>query len=99
MRKNECFIPRLKIFRKSSIVFLLLAMLSLSITGCGSSKTAVTSSDDPSLRCKEIKDFSKQEVSKLWPEILRFENPHTYYVDLSSKLWNLKQELLLEKSN
>ena len=46
----------------------------------------------------EIKDFSKQEVSKLWPEILRFENPHTYYVDLSSKLWNLKQELLLEKS-
>ena len=47
----------------------------------------------------EIKDFSKQEVSKLWPEILRFENPHTYYVDLSSKLWNLKQELLLEKSN
>ena len=54
MRKNECFIPRLKIFRKSSIVFLLLAMLSLSITGCGSSKTAVTSSDDPSLRCKEI---------------------------------------------
>lgn len=59
MRKNECFIHRLKIFRKSSIVFLLLAMLSLSITGCGSSKTAVTSSDDPSLRCKEIKDFSK----------------------------------------
>ncbi|MFR4671196.1 MAG: hypothetical protein ACLT69_15375 [Intestinibacter bartlettii] len=30
--------------------------------------------------------------------MLRFENPHTYYVDLSSKLWNLKQELL-EKSN
>ena len=47
----------------------------------------------------EIKEFSKQETSKLWPEILRFENPHTYYVDLSSKLWNLKQELLLEKSN
>ena len=41
----------------------------------------------------EIKDFSKQEVSKLWPEILRFENPHTYYVDLSSKLWNLKLTL------
>ena len=46
----------------------------------------------------EIKEFSKQETAKLWPEILRFENPHTYYVDLSPKLWNLKQKLLLEKS-
>ena len=46
----------------------------------------------------DIKKFSKQETSKLWPEILRFENPHTYYVDLSPKLWNLKQELLIEKS-
>ena len=42
----------------------------------------------------EIKAFSAEEVSKLWCEVLRFENPHTYYVDLSSKLWNLKQGLL-----
>ena len=47
----------------------------------------------------EIKEFSKQETSKLWPEILRFENPHTYYVDLSQELWNLKQELLMEKDH
>ena len=47
----------------------------------------------------EIKEFSKQETSKLWPEILRFENPHTYYVDLSPKLWKLKQELLMEKKH
>ena len=47
----------------------------------------------------EIKEFSKQETSKLWPEILRFENPHTYYVDLSQQLWNLKQELLMEKDH
>ena len=47
----------------------------------------------------EIKQFAKQESEKLWPEVLRFENPHTYYVDLSKKLWDLKQELLDKYSN
>ena len=42
----------------------------------------------------EIKAFSEQEVSKLWTEVLRFDNPHAYYVDLSWNLWNLKQGLL-----
>ncbi|HCW54319.1 MAG TPA: nicotinate phosphoribosyltransferase [Clostridium sp.] len=42
----------------------------------------------------EIKEFAKTETDKLWPEVLRFENPHTYYVDLSQKLWSLKQSLL-----
>ena len=42
----------------------------------------------------EIKDFASEETEKLWPEVLRFENPHTYYVDLSSNLWSLKQSLL-----
>lgn len=42
----------------------------------------------------EIKNFAKQETEKLWPEVLRYENPHTYYVDLSTKLWKLKQSLL-----
>ncbi len=42
----------------------------------------------------EIKEFSKNESLKMWPEILRFENPHTYYVDLSENLWKLKQDLL-----
>lgn len=46
----------------------------------------------------EIKEFAKLETNKLWPEILRFENPHTYYVDLSNKLWSLKQDLLLNQS-
>ena len=46
----------------------------------------------------EIKEFAKLETNKLWPEILRFENPHTYYVDLSNKLWSLKQNLLLNQS-
>lgn len=47
----------------------------------------------------EIKEFSKNETEKIWPEILRFENPHTYYVDLSDKLWNLKHDLLHKYSS
>ena len=46
----------------------------------------------------EIKEFAKSETNKLWPEVLRFENPHNYYVDLSTKLWSLKQKLLLQQS-
>jgi nicotinate phosphoribosyltransferase len=42
----------------------------------------------------EIKNFSRDQSQRMWPEILRFENPHTYYVDLSKKLWELKQDLL-----
>ncbi|HAT4106619.1 nicotinate phosphoribosyltransferase [Clostridium perfringens] len=42
----------------------------------------------------EIRDYAQKECEKLWPEILRFENPHTYYVDLSNGLWNLKHNLL-----
>ena len=48
--------------------------------------------DSPSVM--DIKAFSAEEVSKLWSEVLRLENPHAYYVDLSSNLWNLKQGLL-----
>lgn len=47
----------------------------------------------------EIKDFAKQETEKLWSEVLRFENPHSYYVDLSTELWNLKQGLLHKYSD
>ncbi|SHK49264.1 nicotinate phosphoribosyltransferase [Clostridium cavendishii DSM 21758] len=46
----------------------------------------------PSL--KEIKHYCEEEVNKLWEEVRRFENPHTYYVDLSKKLWNTKRELI-----
>ena len=33
-------------------------------------------------------------VAHLWEEVKRFDNPHTYYVDLSEKLYAIKQELL-----
>ncbi|MDF2502638.1 nicotinate phosphoribosyltransferase [Clostridium sp.] len=42
----------------------------------------------------DIKEFAETESNKLWPEVLRLENPHNYYVDLSNKLWDLKQSLL-----
>lgn len=47
----------------------------------------------------EIKEFAKKEVEKLWPEVLRFENPHPYYVDLSKELWTLKHDLLNKYSD
>ncbi|AWZ48098.1 nicotinate phosphoribosyltransferase [Clostridiaceae bacterium 14S0207] len=47
----------------------------------------------------EIKQTVKQELSKFWPEVLRFQNPHTYYVDLSKELWELKHNLLHKYSN
>ncbi|MBQ7087344.1 MAG: nicotinate phosphoribosyltransferase [Clostridia bacterium] len=42
----------------------------------------------------EIRDFCKEQVNTMWPELLRFENPQEYYVDYSKKLWTIKQELL-----
>lgn len=47
----------------------------------------------------KIKEFSKKEVEKFWPEILRLKNPHNYYVDLSKNLWNLKHDLLNKYSS
>lgn len=49
--------------------------------------------EKPSL--EEIKAFCKEQVELLWSEIKRFENPHEYYVDLSDKLWTMKNDLLI----
>ena len=43
---------------------------------------------------EQIRDYCKEQLDTLWQEVQRFENPHTYYVDLSDKLWTLKQELI-----
>lgn len=43
---------------------------------------------------KSIKDYCKEQINTLWDEVLRFENPHMYYVDLSESLWNQKNKLL-----
>ena len=42
----------------------------------------------------EIRNYCASEVDKLWDEVKRFDNPHTYYVDLSQKLWDIKYGLL-----
>lgn len=42
----------------------------------------------------DIRDYCKAQVETLWDEVTRFENPHNYYVDLSRKLWQMKQDLL-----
>ena len=50
--------------------------------------------EEPSL--DEIAKYCKNELDSLWEEVKRFDTPHNYYVDLSQKLWNLKQNLILE---
>ena len=48
----------------------------------------------PSL--EEIRAYCAAQVDTLWEEVKRFDNPHSYYVDLSQKLWDIKQAMLLE---
>mgnify|MGYP000669890959 FL=1 len=42
----------------------------------------------------EIQDYCRREVATLWPEVLRFDYPHNYYVDLSDELLEIKTRLL-----
>ncbi|MDD6062748.1 MAG: nicotinate phosphoribosyltransferase [Oscillospiraceae bacterium] len=44
-----------------------------------------------------IRQYCKAQIDTLWEEVLRFENPHNYYVDLSQKLWDEKHRLISEK--
>ena len=46
---------------------------------------------------KDIQAYCRRQIGTLWDEVKRFENPHTYYVDLSKKLWDEKRRLLEEK--
>ena len=42
----------------------------------------------------EVRAYCLSQVETLWDEVKRFDNPHTYYVDLSQKLWDIKYSLL-----
>jgi hypothetical protein len=42
----------------------------------------------------EIRKYCLEQINTIWDEVTRFENPHNYYVDLSQKLWDVKNELL-----
>ena len=48
---------------------------------------------------QEVRNYCREQVQSLWAEVKRFENPHNYYVDLSQKLWDIKQNLLREANN
>ena len=51
----------------------------------------------PSL--EEIRAYCAAQMETLWDEVKRFEYPHTYYVDLSPKLWETKQRLMEEMND
>lgn len=49
---------------------------------------------EPSL--DEIRDYCSEQIDNLWEEVKRFENPHSYYVDLSENLWRIRKDLIEE---
>ncbi len=53
--------------------------------------------DLPSL--EEIRAHCAAQLDTLWDEVKRFENPHGYYVDLSQKLWDIRNDLLINARN
>jgi len=48
--------------------------------------------DSPAV--KVIAAYCKEQIATFWEEVLRFENPHKYYVDLSRPLWELKDRMV-----
>ena len=58
-------------------------------------KDGVCVYESPSIA--EIQKYCKAPIMTLWDEVKRFENPHKYYVDLSRKLWDIKQGLLMNR--
>lgn len=45
----------------------------------------------------EIKDYAKEELHSIWDQYKRIKNPHIYKVDLSQKLWELKNNMVASK--
>ena len=43
---------------------------------------------------EQIRANCEREYNTLWSENTRFNNPNKYYVDLSQKLWDLKNDML-----
>lgn len=48
-------------------------------------------------KLSDIRDYAMRQIDTLWDEVKRLEYPHTYYVDLSERLW-LEQRALLENN-
>ncbi len=43
-----------------------------------------------------IRQHCADEIEGMWDEVRRFNNPHNYYVDLSEKLWKIKDDMISE---
>lgn len=50
--------------------------------------------ENPSI--DEVRAYAKEELDTLWDEYKRFDSPQIYKMDLSEKLWTLKNDLLNE---
>lgn len=48
---------------------------------------------------EEIRQRAKEQAELFAPEILRLTNPHEYHVDLSQRLWDLKNEMIRQVKN
>ena len=46
---------------------------------------------------EEIRAHCERSIACMWDEVRRFTNPHNYYVDLSDKLWNIKNDMIKER--
>lgn len=42
----------------------------------------------------QTRDYCKKQMDTMWDEVKRLTFPHNYYVDLSQKLWDLKNEMI-----
>ena len=48
---------------------------------------------------EDIRDFTAKQVELMWDELKRFIKPYKYHVDLSEKLWDVKNSLLNKHEN
>ena len=47
-----------------------------------------------SLLLNEIRAYHREQLSQFWEEYLRILNPEEYHVNLSTKLWQTKEEMI-----
>lgn len=43
---------------------------------------------------EQSREYCATQMASMWDEVKRLSYPHRYYIDLSLKLWNLKNELI-----
>lgn len=53
----------------------------------------------PEKSVEEVKKYAKAELNSIWDQYKRIKNPHIYKVDLSQKLWDLKNDMVASRRN